>query len=253
MDIWAKPFWVPKRGNSEDEFDDAMWPNQFREYHDPCARFAVADGATESLFARRWAETLVRAVGEGRLSVFDLSSEIMGLRNDWRDWMAGVQLAWYAEEKARQGTYAALVGLEIKAPEPGQEAVRRWHAAALGDSCFFHVRGDEIKVRFPLESSDAFDNRPFLVGSMAGDEQILHEKIVQCRGSWVEGDEFYLMSDALACWFLRQIEAGNKPLQALRESASPTEPSGFLPWIESLRDEGLIRNDDSTLLRISVR
>jgi hypothetical protein len=88
---------------------------------------------------------------------------------------------------------------------------------------------------------------------MAGDEQALDEKIAQCQGSWIEGDVFYLMTDALACWFLRQVEVGNKPLEDLREYASLTEPSRFLTWIESLRDKGLVRNDDSTLLRISVR
>jgi Protein phosphatase 2C len=251
MKIVAEPFCVPKRGNNENECDDAVWPDKRTEYQDPFVRFAVADGATESLFARSWAEKLVQAVGDNRLSIVHLSAEIQCLRNDWRDWIAGVKLAWYAEEKARQGTYAALVGLELRVPESGQQSSGCWHAAALGDSCCFHIRGNEIRVRFPLDKSEAFDNRPFLLGSMAGDEQALRDNIIQCQGSWIEGDVFYLMTDALACWFLRQIEAGNSPLETLHEFASPTEPNRFTTWIESLRDEGLIRNDDSTLLRIS--
>ncbi len=251
MNIRAEPFCIPKRGNSEAECDDAVWPESCGDNQQTFARFAVADGATESIFAQRWAKSLVQAIGENRMSVLDLPAEIEHLRSEWRTWISGVELAWYAEEKARQGSYAALVGLEIR--DPGLESDRQWQAAALGDSCFFHVRGDDIIVRFPLETSEAFDNRPFLLGTLEGDEQALREKVVKCQGNWIEGDVFFLMTDALACWFLRQIEAGNKPLEALREFASSTEPSRFPTWIESLRDEGLIRNDDSTLLRISVR
>jgi Protein phosphatase 2C len=253
MNILAEPFSVPKRGNSEDECDDAVWPERLSRFQDTCARFAVADGATESLFARRWAKILVQEVGESRMLLSDLSAEIGRLRRDWREWIADVKLAWYAEEKARQGTYSALVGLTLWDSGSGVESDRLWQMAALGDSCCFHVRGDEIRVRFPLETSDGFDNRPFLLGSMAGDEQALSDNIARRHGSWMEGDVFYLMTDALACWFLRETEAGNKPLEALCENASPAEPSRFSVWIETLRDCALIRNDDSTLLRISVR
>ena len=252
MKIKAEPFCVPKRGNSEDENDDAVWPDTSSEYQKPIVRFAVADGATESIFAGRWAKQLVVAVGENRLSLGNKFPEIQSLRSKWHEWMGEVKLAWYAEEKARQGTYAALIGLEISASGPGQESDRQWQATALGDACFFHIRGDEIKKRFPVETSDKFDNRPFLLGTRAGDDEALSEKVVQCQGSWIEGDEFYLMTDALACWFLRQIELDNKPLEALRANASSTEPTRFPTWIESLRDKGLIRNDDSTLLRIIV-
>jgi hypothetical protein len=253
MNILAEPFSIPKRGNKDDENDDAVWPPHRSEYQERLVRFAVADGATESVFARRWAGNLVQAVGENRLSLLGVSDEINCLRNDWHAWLSQVKLAWYAEEKARQGTYAALVGFEIWSGQPELETNQQWCAAAIGDSCFFHVRGDEVKLRFPLETSDAFDHRPFLLGSLAGDEQAMNERLVQCHGSWLDGDVFYLMTDALACWFISQIELGNKPLKELQEFASSIEPARFSTWIESLRDDGLIRNDDSTLLRISVR
>lgn len=253
MKILAEPFCVPKRGNAEDENDDAVWPPQCCEVQEAPARFAVADGATESIFAGRWARNLVQAVGENRLSALGLSEEISCLRREWREWLTEVPLPWYAEGKAWQGTYAALVLFEIGSDGPEQEPNRHWCTAAIGDSCFFHVRGDEIKVRFPLETSEVFNNHPFLLGSLPGDEQALNERLVHCHGTWVNGDVFYLMTDALACWFLRQIEAGNKPLEELQEFASSNDSGRFPAWIESLRDEGRIRNDDCTLLRISVQ
>src|SRR5262249_7578934 len=119
MNILAEPFWVPKDGNREEEYEDAVWPQEPREYEEPCVRFAVAAGAPDSAYAGRWARILVHAVGEGQLSLARLPEGLAPLRADWRQWMAGKSLPWYAEEKARQGAFAALVALELTASELG--------------------------------------------------------------------------------------------------------------------------------------
>jgi hypothetical protein len=253
MNTLAEPFCVPKRGNRDEENEDAVAPEELAQSQGSPARFAVADGATESLFARRWAKLLVEAVASGRVSVVDFSSDIASLRAESEEWVKGLDLPWYAEEKARQGAYAALIALELTAGEDESSPNGCWRAVALGDSCLFHMRGDEILVRFPLDSSTAFDCRPFLLGSIDGGTELLAEKTLRMEGCWIAGDTFYLMTDALACWFLREIEAGNKPIDALRQYADASEPARFSTWIESLRDEGGIRNDDSTLMRVAVR
>jgi hypothetical protein len=43
--------------------------------------------------------------------------------------------------------------------------VGRWHSAALGDTCLFHVRGGQLEVAFPLTQSSDFDTSPSLLGS----------------------------------------------------------------------------------------
>src|SRR5207248_615902 len=72
-----------------------------------------------------------------------------------------------------------------------------WSAAAVGDSCLFHIRGEEILFRFPLKNAEEFDNRPFLLGTMAGDERLIAERLIRDEGSWAQGDVLYLMTEAM--------------------------------------------------------
>jgi hypothetical protein len=250
MKIHAEPFWVPKKGNQEKDYEDAVWPQERQEYTDSCVRFAVADGATESSYARRWADLLVRAVGEGRLSPAFLPEGLAPMRADWRQWMAGLILPWYAEEKVARGAFAALVVLELITQESGSGSEGCWHAAALGDSCLFQVRSDDVLARFPMDHSAAFDNRPFLLSSVQTEGECLANRVFHLDGTWAQGDVFYLMTDALAWWFLHKIEAGSRPWDDLRHLTPPDGPNPFPAWIASLRDQSLIRNDDCTLLRI---
>jgi hypothetical protein len=161
-------------------------------------------------------------------------------------------LPWYGEEKARQGAFAALVALELTGADSGGSE-GYWRAAALGDSCLFQMRGKDLLAWFPMDSSAAFNNRPFLLGSVGLEEVCLADRIVPQDGTWARGDIFYLMTDALAWWFLHQTEATGSPPDVLRDLTSSEGPAPFPAWVDSLREGGLIRNDDCTLLRISIR
>jgi hypothetical protein len=289
LNILAEPFWVQKRGCSPEEYEDAACPSERSE---SSIRFAVADGATESIFARRWAEQLVAAVGNGDLSPRSLNLQIphekiavrahekwckrarpvgsdkqdwleaeaelrspaagiSRLRASWHEWLSGKTLPWFAEEKARQGSFAALLALEFSAENAGEAPGGCWHAAAVGDSCLFHIRGEDVLFRFPLTHAEAFDSRPYLLSSIGADQEQIGETI--STGTWRSGDFFYLMTDALSCWFLKHIDSGGSPsiLQADFASTNGMEP--FWAWVESLRDQGLIRNDDCTLIRVVIR
>jgi hypothetical protein len=62
------------------------------------------------------------------------------------------------------------------------------------------------------------------------------------------------MTDALAEWFLRENEARRSPageLEALFQTAPPSR--AFQDWLNLSRSDRLIRNDDSTLLRVDIR
>ena len=308
MKVLAEPFWVQKRGCSPEEYEDAACPLERSEYEQSCIRVAVADGATESIYARKWAERLVFAVGDGKLSPLSLADGISRLRAGWHEWLhewlSGKTLPWFAEEKARQGSFAALVALELTAEKASEAAEGRWHAAAVGDSCLFHVRGKEVLVRFPLANPEAFDSRPYLLSSVGADKGHLNEATLS--GTWKKGDVFYLMTDALACWFLKHIDAGGSPLDIQGDFASTNGTTGrarvtglpvqwrknhrrsrinrkwhkrygavvpallpaarvslrapleramepFRAWVDSLRDQGSIRNDDCTLIRVEIR
>ena len=62
------------------------------------------------------------------------------------------------------------------------------------------------------------------------------------------GDLFILASDALACWILARNDEGQKPWETLLALDSV----GWAAWVEEQRSAGAMRNDDTTLVTISV-
>ena len=62
------------------------------------------------------------------------------------------------------------------------------------------------------------------------------------------------MTDALACWFLSQVEKGEKPWMMLSAVAEETQlmRGYFGDWIDETRASRVMRNDDVTLLILGV-
>ena len=67
------------------------------------------------------------------------------------------------------------------------------------------------------------------------------------EGSRDPEDIFLLATDALAHWFLIEHEAGRKPWHTLLKLKDESE---FVDFIGSIRKEGKLKNDDTTLLII---
>ena len=63
-------FWVPKRGSSPQEYEDAVWvgPNgdSSGELQTSSLAMSIADGASESMLAGRWARRLVGVFGASK-------------------------------------------------------------------------------------------------------------------------------------------------------------------------------------------
>jgi hypothetical protein len=74
----------------------------------------------------------------------------------------------------------------------------------------------------------------------------------RCRreGDWQTEDVLYLMTDALAQWFLKAAEDRRRPWEALRDIQARDH---FASWVEQLRAAGEMRNDDVTLIRIQEK
>ncbi|HEU4420658.1 MAG TPA: hypothetical protein VFT55_17095, partial [Planctomycetota bacterium] len=73
------------------------------------------------------------------------------------------------------------------------------------------------------------------------------------HGDWQPHDTFYLMTDALAAWFLRCCEAGQQPWDVLEQVLGTADPQeAFAGLVRELREEKLLHNDDVTLLVIQV-
>jgi hypothetical protein len=249
MRIFAEALWLPKSGSTDSEYEDAYWPRHPIEgvTH---ARFAVADGATETSFSGIWAKQLVRAYCDGAFDNLDETEPLCALQRKWWRIVRRKPLPWYAEQKLESGTFAALVGITLCYESVASEC-GTWRAAAIGDSCLVHLRGGKVLSSFPLTTSSAFTNAPTLLSTNLSESNSPLEALVTTYGEWQSGDHFYLMTDAIAAWFFRAIEQQELPWTVIRDlDYDPKKP--FRAWVESARKLNLMRNDDVTLYRIEI-
>jgi hypothetical protein len=229
---------LPKHGHTADEYEDS-WAADLGS-----GRFAVADGASECAFASLWARLLTEGfVAAERLPHFP--AWLDEPRRRWSAEVMGLDLPWYAEMKREQGAFATLLGLEVR--PPSGESPGTWRAEAVGDSCLFRVRKDDALLAFPVEKASDFGNQPRLIGSRGGPD--LPPKCVS--GALLPWDRLFLMTDALAQWFLRAHEQGRRPWESVAPLLSAARPQeAFAAWIEDLRRRDGMRNDDVTLLSV---
>ncbi|NMO15871.1 hypothetical protein HPC49_26945 [Pyxidicoccus fallax] len=240
MRIRIEAFSVQKDGNAPAENEDACAPADGGGPREPVLHAAVADGATESLFSGHWARLLAGAFASGEVrDARGLLAALPGLQARWHQHVAGKSLPWYAEEKLRDGAFATLLGVRVDAGT--------WSALAVGDSCLFQLREGRLSRSFPLEQSAAFGASPFLLSTHVHQNARVEPQVRTAAGDLREGDTLLLMTDALACWFLAEHERGRAPWAEL-----PGSLEAFSTFLGRLRREKVIRNDDCTLMRLSV-
>ena len=237
-----KVFSCPKLGNSLEEYEDA-WAH--RQTRTPVGiRVAVADGATESSFAKLWAALLVESYVRSEVTGAEFFARLKPARRLWRRRLAGRPLPWFASEKAEQGAFAAFLGVQIDARK------NCWTALAVGDCCLMQVdgvgEGMRVVETFPLQKSSQFTMSPYLIGSRATGESV-NERIQISEGSLRDGDMLLLATDAVAAWLLKRHEEG-RPLWKWLYRKLRT-PESFAAMVAYGRNHGL-RNDDCTLVRV---
>lgn len=234
-------FGLPKAGNAEAEYEDAYYPAGPDGHFAERFRFAVADGASEGMYSGAWAQLLVKVFGRG-----EAGSWLERAFRSWDSWQRhelesrvarGRPLQWFEEPGWRAGAFAAFLGLSLSADG--------WKATAVGDCCLFLLRAHRLCQAFPLDSSSLFGNRPTLLCSRR--ERNPGLVLREVSGRVVARDRFYLMTDALACYFLREGERGKKPGPVITALEAD-----FSRRVEDLRAAGLLKNDDVTMVSIQV-
>lgn len=229
-----------KRGNAADEYEDAFDGDTAR------ARFAIADGATESSFAAAWAKLLVEGFVAAQRRPWRDLAWLKPARQRWAEDVDHLPLPWFAEEKRDQGAYATLLGLAF-----GSKRAEVWHALAIGDSCLFRFRAGKLDKSFPLARSSEFGNLPPLLGSRGRAVDSRSRRLRRARGKGRPGDRLVLATDALSEWLLRQNEREQRPGDDIERLLAESAPQdAFAGWIEERRDRQGLRNDDVTLLVI---
>lgn len=235
MNPQVTAWWAPKSGNTASEYEDAYAVEPASQ------RFAVADGASETSFARQWAELLVDRFVHEPPTLEMLREWVAPMQATWAGANQPKATAWYAEAKARDGAFSSLLGVAL------QEG--RWRALAVGDSCLFVVRAGKLQRAFPLATAAEFNNRPVLLSSVARANQQVWSEVRVDEGELCAKDQLLLMTDALAQWFLAEAEMGRRPWSALARAQSQ---EAFAAFVDLLRHGGALRNDDTTLVRIEM-
>ncbi len=208
-------------------------------------RLAIADGATRSSFSGIWAKILVRAHALGRFEHGPFEMQLARTRKLWRKCVLSKRLPWYAQEKARSGAHSTLLGLSLETTH------QKWHAIGVGDSCVFQVREQKLVKAFPLDASRAFNNSPPLVTSVDARGGAPGFAVLRMSGKWEPGDTFYLMTDALACWFLQMWETGQNPTALLEKIDTMEHFHLFISTQRTADKESnsvRLENDDVTMI-----
>lgn len=242
LGLRVQTFSLPKRGYQPEEYEDA-WAHT-------ATRLALADGASDAFESRLWAQALVQAFihqppEAHRVALLDWLATPIQV---WKEAIHWQQLPWYAEEKARRGAFATLLGVTFAWPAAdatgAAEATAPWSAMAVGDVCLFQIRAEQVIVHFPVQYAADFGTTPPLLSSRSDYNRRSLEALCTCTGECWPGDLFVLATDALAAWFLHQVETGERPWQCLIDLTEDT----FAALVASLRHEGVMRNDDVTLV-----
>ena len=240
-DLQLRQLLLPKLGHEASECEDAIAADT------QSCRFAVADGATEAFDARHWAERLAQhwVENEATLNLEEFRSWVAAEGRELQESWKGLTLSWYSEEKARTGSFAALVGVELDLRTESPS----WQAVALGDACLFQLRHGALLKSLPLSRSESFNASPVLVASDASLHESSMESVVTDSGSCENGDVLLLMSDAAAAWFLQRLEQNDFAVADLLASKTHEELRQFF---DEERLAARIRNDDLAIVRMEV-
>jgi len=239
-DLQLRQLLLPKLEHDASECEDAI------AFDIHTARFAVTDGATEAFHAQQWARNLAdRWVrNEATLTLEEFRQWVAKEGRELHDSWNGLTLSWYSEEKARSGSFAAFVGVELDL----KSSTPSWQAIALGDTCLLHCRGAALLKSFPLSRSESFNSTPILVASNAALHESTMSSAMVDSGVCENSDVLLLASDAAASWCLQRFENGDFDADFL----TGKDDEELRRFFDGERQAGRIRNDDLAILRIEI-
>ncbi|HEY0098808.1 MAG TPA: hypothetical protein VGB76_07630 [Pyrinomonadaceae bacterium] len=243
--IETQHFLLEKEDSTPAECEDAISINA------ESRRYALADGATEGFDSRSWARLLVDCwtqADPAPLSVETFHPWVEEQGRRLHAVWAERALPWYAEEKARRGSYAAFVGLQFG----GGDDALHWQAIALGDSCLIQRRGGAVCRALPISDASLFNSSPVLVPSLDSLQAPALSRATVERGTAERGDVFLLLSDAGAAWYLK-LSKERKAVEAEFDASLAASDGGALSELfRRERQAKRMINDDIAILRIAI-
>jgi Protein phosphatase 2C len=246
MEIRYSGLQVPKPGSKAEQCEDAFACSP------SSAIVAVCDGAGRAFESRLWA----RLLAEG----FVENSPLGWSPGELLDWVDATAALWkrsipwddldvFQEGAARSGSASTLIGLQFEALSP-QATNGTWRCLAVGDSCLFQISDGCLVKALPLTKSGDFGLRTPLLSTNRNMNEQSAGKLEPEEGIWQKGDRFFLLTDAIAQWFLSEHEQNSLP--APWDILGSLEEQPFKTFVEDRQARGLMRKDDVTVFRVDV-
>lgn len=236
---------LPKAGSAAAEYEDSF--GYSRKYRIA----AVSDGASNNFESRLWARLLAQAFVQRppaewtRRQVLDWVGSVAA---EWSESIPWQDLTVFEEAKAALGSAATLVGLRLESSSRLADE-GTWRCLAWGDSCLFQITQGRLVTKLPLAKSADFDIHPPLLSTRRENSELTIDQLITDSGEWHAGDTFYLLTDAIAAWFLLDTEQGGSPWETL----SSLDKRSFASFVNDARAQKLMRNDDVTVVTLNLR
>jgi hypothetical protein len=213
-------------------------------------KFAIADGVTKSFFPGIWAELLVNSTvnKRGPFSIGDNQD----IQKEWKERVAEIvdkpNQKWFVLNAFTLGKPAAATFAGLHFFVNGGRF--KWEAVAVGDSFLFYVPDglannstDSLAGVTHLSTVEnlEFDNYPDCLYSNRSEISN-----IKYESGFLKNGTFYLMTDALAEWFISQRQKAEQIIAGWHKQ------DDFEQSIISLRKKEL-RDDDVSILIIRVK
>ncbi len=247
-------FWrdwtLHKAGNRSEENEDASLVQPRPGAHGPEGLLiAVADGASEAVYAGPWARTLVAAAERDwpTLSDEELSERLAQVGQAFSPIDPEAEIPWYVRNKfLAQGSQATLLVVALTASaDTDRFSVR---AVSVGDCCLLLFKEDGEIHTFPLHTAGDFGLNPALVRNRRQPALDFDRWETQMQ----PGDLLLACTDAVGKWILQCLESNQAGLlfEVLLELLTPATPESSpsleassgadtsLPQSESMPAEG---------------
>jgi hypothetical protein len=240
-------FRMSKLGNRESDYEDSF------SYDLEKMKFAIADGVSNSIFSDVWARALTETFVSGDMDLFSGSAGdimhnlIVESRKRWYRSVEWGKLPWFTRNKAVNGSHSTLLLCHLRHQDDDTLQMR---AIAVGDSCLFKLRGDEIIYTFPLTDPAQFNTTPDLVWSGKGhpfplDSSSRDPEVRMMDGAVSAYDRLVFATDSISVLLLREAH----PAALLEEVVEKRFSRSLVEAIDS----GRIRNDDITVAVVGFR
>jgi len=211
-------------------------------------KFAISDGVSKSFFPKVWADVLVNKWVDSK--EFDEVQFILDCQKDWLKQVTEIvnkpNAKWFTKNafNRKEAGLATFVGLRFYK----KKKEWFWKADALGDSFLFFVPKNsknfskECIILSSIKEPIIFDNFPDYLSSFGNK----HKGEKQKKENPLRSGTFYLMTDALAEWFLTEKE------DAIGKISVWQNQKDFEHFVDEERHNKKLGNDDTAFLSIKI-